>query len=68
MATKLNVGIDEELVRQMISGQTPPSTNVIRKSVSKEAAILLHPLSQHLKILQSPTLRLPERSYPKGRM
>ena len=37
MATKLNVGIDEELVRQMISGQTPPSTNVIRKSVSKEA-------------------------------
>lgn len=37
MATKLNVGIDEELVRQMISGQTPHSTNVIRKSVSKEA-------------------------------
>ena len=37
MATKLNVGIDEELVRQMISGQTPPSTNVIRKPVSKEA-------------------------------
>lgn len=33
MATKLNVGIDEELVRQMISGQTPPSTNVIRKPV-----------------------------------
>ena len=38
MATKLNVGIDEELVRQMISGQTPPSTNVIRKPVSDPPA------------------------------
>ena len=34
MATKLNVGIDEELVRQMISGQTLKCTpNIGRISI-----------------------------------
>ena len=41
MATKLNVGIDEELVRQMISGQTPPSTNVIRKSAQLHKSVAI---------------------------